>query len=239
MLITVMSERELHVPRLGRIVADPGLPAGGGDEPVRRRRHGAHLERRVRPGLPAQRRLPDGGRGGGDRRSAPCPTADAAWVERIVELVRRTRDHPDLRVGSSVRGALDATAVVVVARRAARAAGRRRRRSASTPCSSRCRGGSACARARLRTAEEIITELWDEVFGDRRPSADGDGAIDGKSPGPDGGFPVLKEGPAGRRRHRRRPSGRRRPRRELARHAALRRGLAGRRPARRGGVRRR
>ena len=51
-LITVMSERELHVPRLGRVVADARLPAGRGDEPVRRRRHGAHLRRDLRPRVP-------------------------------------------------------------------------------------------------------------------------------------------------------------------------------------------
>ena len=91
MLITVMSERELHVPRLGRVVADPGLPAGRGDEPVRRRRHGAHLQRRVRPRVPAQRRLPVGRRGGGDRRAGRRRRPTPAWVERD----RRARPpHP-------------------------------------------------------------------------------------------------------------------------------------------------
>ena len=66
-LITVMSERELHVPRLERIVADPGLPARRRDESVRHGRDGAHLECGVRPGVSARRRLPVGGRGGRDR----------------------------------------------------------------------------------------------------------------------------------------------------------------------------
>ena len=46
--------------RAARAAARPGrrragLPAGRGDEPVRRDRHGAHQQRRVRPRVPARR----------------------------------------------------------------------------------------------------------------------------------------------------------------------------------------
>ena len=34
----------------------------------------------------------------------------AGWLDKVVELVRRTRSHGDLRVGSSVRGAIDMVA---------------------------------------------------------------------------------------------------------------------------------
>ena len=118
-LITVMSEGELHVPRLGRVVASPGFrlvaamnpfDAIGtaristavydracrllGRLPERRGRGGHRRARGERPGARA-------GRGGLDR----------AWMAKVVELVRRTREPPELRVGSSVRGAIDATAV--------------------------------------------------------------------------------------------------------------------------------
>ena len=109
--------------------------------------------------------------------------ADGRWVERIVELVRRTRDHPDLRVGSSVRGALDATAVVT-------SLAAIREQPVSSPSvgldavlvalSGRVRLREGC----LRTSEEIITELYGEVFGLAHPPDDGDGT--GKVQAPTG-----------------------------------------------------
>ena len=57
-LITVMSEGELTVPRFGRIPAADGFPPRRGDEPVRRRRHRADLLGDLRPGLPDHHGLP-------------------------------------------------------------------------------------------------------------------------------------------------------------------------------------
>jgi len=118
--------------------------------------------------------------------SRAVPTADDRWLEKIVELVRRTRAHPDLRVGSSVRGALDATAVVS-------SLAALREQPVTTPSvgldailialSGRVRLREGC----LRTAEEIITELWGEVFGTTQP--DGDGANTGKAKAPTGPSP--------------------------------------------------
>ena len=90
-------------------------------------------------------------------------------------VVRLTRSHAELRVGSSVRGAIDASAVAVslaqlrgltpddltVGLDAAIVAlsGRVRVREGST-----------------RTSEEIVTELWRSVFGGADVSPpDGDG----------------------------------------------------------------
>src|SRR6187551_4016506 len=110
-LITVMSERELHVPRLGRVIAAPGFRLVAAMNPFdavgTARISSAIYDRVCRLSV--------------DYQSAPeeeaivaraVPATDERWLEKIVELVRRTRTHPDLRVGSSVRGALDATAVV-------------------------------------------------------------------------------------------------------------------------------
>ena len=179
MLITVMSERELHVPRLGPDRRRPRLPPRRGDEPVRRRRHGAHLQRRLRPRVPAQRRLPDRPTRRRPSSSAPSTASTPRGSAKIVELVRRTRTHPDLRVGSSVRGALDATAVVsslaalreqpvttpsvgldAVARRPvrpgapARGVGRARPRRSSPSCGTRC---SALGRPRRPTRRRPTT----------------------------------------------------------------------------------
>ena len=108
-------------------------------------------------------------RGGGDRRAGRADGRRARGWSKIVELVRRTRIHPDLRVGSSVRGALDATAVVS-------SLAALREQPVTTPSvgldavlialSGRVRLREGC----LRTTEEIITELWGEVFGDDRPT---------------------------------------------------------------------
>ena len=183
-LITVMSERELHVPRLGRIVADAGFRLVAAMNPFdavgTARISSAVYDRVCRLAV--------------DYQSAPeeaaivarsSPGAAPSWVERVVELVRRTRDHPDLRVGSSVRGALDATAVVMAL--------------------AELRGGppdsdgvgldavlvALSGRVRLRegsmrTTEEIITELWHAVFGASGVQADGDGGSTGKASAPTG-----------------------------------------------------
>jgi MoxR-like ATPase len=116
------------------------------------------------------------------------PEADPDWLANIVELVRRTREHTDLRVGSSVRGALDATAVAqsLAKVRGFPPADRRVGLDASLVALSgrvRLREGAA------RTAEEIITELWDEIFGpdpDPAGRADEGGGSTGKAPGPTG-----------------------------------------------------
>jgi len=94
--------------------------------------------------------------------------------------------HPDLRVGSSVRGALDATAVVS-------SLAALREQPITTPSvgldailialSGRVRLREGC----LRTSEEIITELWGEVFGTVHP--DSDGASTGKATAPTGASP--------------------------------------------------
>jgi MoxR-like ATPase len=164
-LITVMSERELHVPRLGRVEAAPGFRLVAAMNPFdavgTARISGAVYDRVCRLAMDYQSsddEIEIVVRGVGD--AAP----DGAWVAKVVELVRRTRQHPDLRVGSSVRGAIDCAAV------ASSLSSVR-----SQPVDQPSVGLDAAlislsGRIRLRegsgrTAEEIITELWGEVFG--------------------------------------------------------------------------
>ncbi|MFP5487275.1 MAG: MoxR family ATPase, partial [Acidimicrobiia bacterium] len=83
--------------------------------------------------------------------------------ERMVDLVRRTRTHPDLRIGSSVRGAIDFGAVA-----SSLAQLRERPVTDRSVCldaalvalSGRVRVREGCA----RDPESIITELWEAVF---------------------------------------------------------------------------
>jgi MoxR-like ATPase len=173
-LITVMSERELHVPRLGHVVAAPGFRLVAAMNPFdavgTARISGAIYDRVCRLAVTYQSAAEEHAialRG--------APGVDEAWAAKLVELVRLTRSHPDLRVGSSVRGVIDACAV-------ATSLGALRDRPVDDPSVSldaalvalsgriRVREGAA------RTAEEIVTELWESVFGRRAPdSEDGEG----------------------------------------------------------------
>jgi MoxR-like ATPase len=170
-LITVMSERELHVPRLGRVVAATGFRLVAAMNPFdavgTARISGAVYDRVCRLSVNYQSAAEERTIVSRAEAERAGREPDAAWVEKLVELVRRTRAHPDLRVGASVRGAIDATAVVC-SLSALR----------ELPPSSAEVGLDAVlvalsGRVRLRegsprTAEEIITELWREVFGPSR-----------------------------------------------------------------------
>jgi MoxR-like ATPase len=163
-LITVMSERELHVPRLGRIAASAGFRLVAAMNPfdaVGTARISSAVYDRVC-------RLAVGYQSAADEArivevSAPEAELDEAWLAKVVEVVRATRDHPDVRVGSSVRGAIDAAAVAV-------SLGRLRGESPTSATvgldsgivalSGRMRLREGCA----RSAEEIVTEIWHSVF---------------------------------------------------------------------------
>ncbi|MEY3618109.1 MAG: hypothetical protein RL726_807 [Actinomycetota bacterium] len=161
-LITVMSEGELNVPRYGRVAANSGFRLVAAMNPFdavgTARISGAVYDRVCRVSVGYQ--------------TAEVETRIAArgvdglpagWLDKTVELVRRTRSHSDLRVGSSVRGAIDMTAV-------ASSLASVRATSVNDPTVSldaalvalsgrvRVREGSS------RTSEDIITELWNEVF---------------------------------------------------------------------------
>jgi MoxR-like ATPase len=106
LLITVMSEGELHVPRLGRVPAAPGFRLVAAMNPFdavgTARISSAIYDRVCRLAMGYQR--PDEE---GDIVEREAPGAPPGWVGQVVELVRRTRSHGDIRIGSSVRGAID------------------------------------------------------------------------------------------------------------------------------------
>src|SRR3954453_10278942 len=105
-LITVMSERELHVPRLGRIAAAPGFRLVAAMNPFdaigTARISGAVYDRVCRLSVTYQDPTDEAAI---VTRALGETAVDSAWVAKLVELVRLTRAHPELRVGSSVRGA--------------------------------------------------------------------------------------------------------------------------------------
>jgi MoxR-like ATPase len=110
-LLGVLSEREMHVPRYGRVAARPTFRLVAAMNPF-----DAVGTARVTPALydrscrvamgyqdePAELQV-----------VAATTGAPAALVARAVRAVRITRDHPELRIGASVRGAIDSVLIAV------------------------------------------------------------------------------------------------------------------------------
>jgi MoxR-like ATPase len=184
-LITVMSERELHVPRYGRVTASDGFRLVAAMNPfdaIGTARISSAVYDRVC-------RLSVGYQTAADEanivHAAGIDVTDHEWLAKVVEVVRRTRVHAEVRIGSSVRGAIDTAAV-------ARSLGELRALDSTD------RGVSLDAavvalsgRLRLREGsnrnpEDIVTEIWFEVFGG---DADADGAASGKATAPTGAAP--------------------------------------------------
>lgn len=108
-LLGVLSERRTQVPRFGEVVASPTFRLVAAMNPYDAVGTGrispALYDRTCRVGIGYQSE--DEERAiVGRRASGP-----AALVRKAVRAVRISRDHPDLRIGSSVRGAIDVVAV--------------------------------------------------------------------------------------------------------------------------------
>jgi len=179
-LITVMSEGELHVPRLGQVKAEVAFRLVAAMNPfdsVGTARISAAVYDRVC-------RITMGYQSAGDEAAIVdlrAPEVPADWRDRVVELVRRTRSHPDVRVGSSVRGAIDLTKLVVALTR---------RRSvevtdwhagldaAQVALSGRVRLHESCP----RPVEDVVRELYEGVFG-AEPRTEPDTGPGGDAPG--------------------------------------------------------
>jgi MoxR-like ATPase len=164
-LITVMSERELHVPRLGRVAASPGFRLVAAMNPFdaigTARISSAVYDRVCRLAVDYQ---------SSDEetdivsRAVADPAIPADWLAKVVTVVRRTRSHSDLRVGSSVRGAIDCALV-------ARSLSGLRGQQVDHPVVGLDAGLIALSgriRVRegsVRSAEDIVREIWLDVFG--------------------------------------------------------------------------
>ncbi|HEY3749249.1 MAG TPA: MoxR family ATPase [Pseudonocardiaceae bacterium] len=180
MLVTVMSEGELHVPRLGLVGAADGFRLVAAMNPFdavgTARISSAIYDRVCRITMGYQSAEEE------DQVAATrAPSVPDAWRTKVIELVRQTRDHPDIRVGSSVRGAIDLVRLATsLARR--RQAGTTDWRvgldSALVALSGRIRLPESCS----RRPEEVIRELYEKVFG-TEPVQDSDDQPAGDAPG--------------------------------------------------------
>lgn len=180
-LLTVMSEGEITVPRLGRVTASDGFALVAAMNPYdavgTARISSALYDRTCRIAMGYQSEQAEQA-----IVSTRTRTTDAAWREKVVRMVRATRDHTDVRVGSSVRGAIDAIGLTV------ELAGLR-----GVPVTD-WHAGLDAAKAALtgriklqescgRTPEQVVTELYESAFGPE-PSEDQDpGDGEARSPG--------------------------------------------------------
>jgi MoxR-like ATPase len=174
-LITVMSEGELHVPRLGRLAAAPGFRLVAAMNPFdaigTARISGAVYDRVCRLAVDYQTATDECQI---TLRESGSSGLDPGWVAQVVELVRLTRSHHDLRVGSSVRGAIDMCAVassLAAVRGSSVMAGDVSLDAALVALSGRVR----LREGTTRSAEDIVRELWTTVFGTRDDSRSNEG----------------------------------------------------------------
>lgn len=177
LLITVMSEGELTLPRLGRIQAAEGFRFVAAMNPFDNigtaRVSSAIYDRMSRISLDYQSFE--------EEREIVClrvepleaheqTDASETLLRRAVAVARATRRHPDLRIGSSVRGAID---LVEVAIRLATI------RSAEIDDPSVGLDAAMVAisgRIRLhegtdRTPEDVVTELWELIISAEEPTS--------------------------------------------------------------------
>ena len=168
-LITVMSEGEITVPRLGTVKSAEGFRLVAAMNPFdavgTARISSAVYDRVCRVAMSYQnaddeieivmRELAK--QAGGSKVSRD-------WVALVVEMVRRTRNHTDLRFGSSVRGAID-TAVVASSLSTMRNASVETATIGLDSALVALTGRVRMREGSVRTAEEVIAEIFSEVFG--------------------------------------------------------------------------
>ncbi|MEO9322852.1 MoxR family ATPase [Nocardioides sp. C4-1] len=182
-LLTAMSELEITVPRLGRVTAVPGFALVAAMNPFdavgTARVSSALYDRTCRISM--------------DYQTATAEEAivatrtddlDPAWRARVVDLVRRTRSHDDVRFGSSVRGAID------VARLSVELAGLRGVTTDDWHVGLAAAQASLSGRIRLqdgcdRRPEDVVTEIYVAVFG-AEPDDPSDTSSDHRDEGPPG-----------------------------------------------------
>lgn len=171
-LLTLMSEGEITVPRLGIVRAAPGFAIVAAMNPYdavgTARVSSAVYDRTCRISMGYQSAA-------SELRilTQQAPIANAGWARRVVDLVRATRTHADLRVGSSVRGTID-LARLSHALAAARGVDPDEWQvgldAALVALSGRVRVDESCQ----RMPETIITELYTQYFGPSPAEASGD-----------------------------------------------------------------
>jgi MoxR-like ATPase len=173
-----MSEGELHVPRLGKVEAAKGFRLVAAMNPFdavgTARISAAVYDRTCRIAMGYQT---------AEHEESivlrQAPAVPDGWRTSVIDLTRRTRAHADVRIGSSVRGSIDMTRLatsLAAARGTDPADWYVGLDAALVALSGRIRLQESAGRA----AEDIVRELYEQVFGppptedDESDRADGD-----------------------------------------------------------------
>jgi MoxR-like ATPase len=175
-LVTVMSEGEIHIPRLGRVRAASGFRLVAAMNPFdavgTARISAAVYDRVCRLAIGYQSAVEEAAvvvrattAAALETRTVLARPVDPDWTAKVVEVVRATRSHGDLRIGSSVRGAIDTVLV------ASSLAGLRGATGPDRTIGLDAAMIALSGRVRLRegvsrSTEEVITEIWSTVFAD-------------------------------------------------------------------------
>lgn len=196
LLVTVMSEGELTVPRLGRIDAHPEFRLVAAMNPFdtvgTARISGAIYDRMCRVSIDYQ--------SAGDEQAIAdrhAPAASSRFQMKVVELVRATRSHPEIRIGSSVRGAID---MLLMANELAtlRNAPPHSREVALDAALTALTGRIRLHDSSTTSAELVITELFDRIM---IPEDGETGTGDTSDTEPSGGDPGKAPAPLGAAAH--------------------------------------
>ncbi len=189
LLVTVMSEQELAVPRLGRIKAEPGFRLVAAMNPYdsigTARISGAIYDRVCRLAVdyqPSEQEV-------AITEVQAGVNVPRSLIQTAVQVVRALRIHPEVRIGPSVRGAID---LVKMAESLSLIR--------SIPPDDRKLGLDAALTAlsgRLQlhdstsaTADEVVTEVWHQITSE--PSEGPGGSDSDRSDNGDGGSQAGK-----------------------------------------------
>jgi magnesium chelatase subunit D len=192
-LITVLTEGEIAVPRLGLVRADAGFRLIAAMNPFdaigTARVSQAIADRICRVVLGYQDAL-------AEQQITTAVTGHGGPVTAFaVALTRATRDHPDVRLGSSVRGAIDLVLLLTGLTRLRGEPSMSRdtaRDAAWAALSGRIRVADGCDRSPESILDELLSQLWPaglDAAALEPPAPDGRGKADG--PPPAGGGPDL------------------------------------------------
>ena len=167
-LITALAEGEVHVPRVGMVRADPGFRLVAAMNPfdaVGTARIGQAIYDRVcRIAVPYQDER-------GEREIVVRVTGlSSASAPLAVGIARATREHPDVRMGASIRGAIDMVHLVEALRRlrGEAAADRQTQLDAALAAFT---GRIRLDESGQRRPEEVVTEIFERLI-DAPPPGD-------------------------------------------------------------------
>jgi len=175
-LITAMSEGEANVPRLGRIVAERSFTVVAAMNPFdavgTARISGAVYDRTCRVTMGYQSAADEVAISKREVDSvlselgspAEWSATDLARLTTLVDMVRATRSHPDIRQGASIRGAIDGE-VLVRQLGELRGEGPDEATSSLDACLAALSGRIRLYEGSGRHADDVVEELWRRYFG--------------------------------------------------------------------------